>query len=64
MIDFELPYNLKAIKEVTHSVGKEVFRPIARKYDEQEHTKADEIDFFTRSHFYCWPQRLWKVQCS
>jgi acyl-CoA dehydrogenase len=45
MIDFELPPNLKAIKDVTHSVSVDVFRPIARKYDENEHSKAEEIEF-------------------
>ncbi len=45
MIDFELPPPLKMVKDLTHSVARDTFRPIARKYDEEEHTKAEEIQF-------------------
>jgi acyl-CoA dehydrogenase len=45
MIDFELPPALKMIKDFTHGVGRDTFRPIARKYDEEEHTTAEELAF-------------------
>ncbi|MEW6444146.1 MAG: acyl-CoA dehydrogenase family protein [bacterium] len=45
MIDFELPPDLKMVREATHGIAKDVFRPVARKYDEQEHAKAEEIQF-------------------
>ena len=45
MIDFELPPALKMIKDFTHGVGRDTFRPISRKYDEEEHTTAEEIAF-------------------
>jgi acyl-CoA dehydrogenase len=45
MIDFELPPPLKMVKDMTYGIAKDTFRPVARKYDEQEHTKAEEIQF-------------------
>ena len=45
MIDFELPPALKMIKDFAHGVSRDTFRPIARKYDEEEHTTAEEIAF-------------------
>jgi len=33
------------VKDMTYAVGKDTFRPISRKYDEQEHTIAEEIAF-------------------
>ena len=45
MIDFELPPALKMVKDFTHGVGRDTFRPISRKYDEEEHTTAEEIAF-------------------
>jgi acyl-CoA dehydrogenase len=45
MIDFELPPALKMIKDFAHGVARDTFRPIARKYDEEEHTTAEEIAF-------------------
>ncbi len=45
MIDFELAPALKMIKDFAHGVGRDTFRPIARKYDEEEHTTAEEIAF-------------------
>ncbi|MCP4629471.1 MAG: acyl-CoA dehydrogenase, partial [bacterium] len=33
------------VKDMTHSVARDTFRPVARKYDEEEHTKAEEIQF-------------------
>jgi acyl-CoA dehydrogenase len=45
MIDFELPPALKMVKDFTHGVGRDTFRPISRKYDEEEHTVAEEIAF-------------------
>ena len=45
MIDFELPPPLKMVAELTRSVARDTFRPISRKYDEEEHTTAEEIQF-------------------
>lgn len=45
MIDFELPPELKVVRDATHSIARDVFRPISRKYDEQEHAVAEEIQF-------------------
>jgi len=45
MIDFELPPPLKMVKDMTHAVARDTFRPISRKYDEEEHTSATEIQF-------------------
>ena len=45
MIDFELPPNLRMVKEMTQAVARDTFRPISRKYDEAEHTVAEEIAF-------------------
>ncbi len=45
MIDFELPPALKMVKDFAHGVARDTFRPIARKYDEEEHTTAEEIAF-------------------
>ena len=45
MIDFELPPPLKMVKDMTQSVARDTFRPISRKYDEEEHTIAEEISF-------------------
>jgi acyl-CoA dehydrogenase len=45
MIDFELPPPLKMVKDFAHGIGRDTFRPIARKYDEEEHTIAEEIAF-------------------
>ncbi len=45
MIDFEIPPALKMIKDFAHGVARDTFRPIARKYDEEEHTTAEEIAF-------------------
>ena len=45
MIDFELPLPLKMIRDGAHGIARDVFRPISRKYDEQEHTTAEEIQF-------------------
>ncbi len=43
MIDFELPPELKLVRDATHGIARDVFRPISRKYDEQEHAAAEEI---------------------
>ncbi len=45
MIDFELPPELKMIKEFAHGVARDTFRPISRKYDEEEHTTPEELAF-------------------
>src|SRR5512139_2214091 len=45
MIDFEIPPPLKMVKDFTHGIGRDTFRPISRKYDEQEHTTAEELAF-------------------
>jgi acyl-CoA dehydrogenase len=47
MIDFELPEYLKVIKQMAHEASRDVFRPISRKYDEQEHRKVEEIAFLS-----------------
>ena len=45
MIDFELPTPLKVVKDLTHGFARDTFRPVARKYDEEEHAVAEEIQF-------------------
>lgn len=43
MIDFELSAEEKAKVEAAHSVAQEVFRPVSRKYDEEEHEDPWEL---------------------
>ena len=45
MIDFELPPPLKMVKDMVHQLARDTFRPISRKYDEEEHTVSEEIKF-------------------
>jgi len=45
MIDFELPLPLRMVKDMTHAMARDTFRPISRKYDENEHEPAEEIQF-------------------
>lgn len=45
MINLELQEELAQYREMMHSVGESVFRPIARKYDIQEHDVPEELEF-------------------
>jgi acyl-CoA dehydrogenase len=44
MINLELPEELKQLKASTHEFMMSLFRPISRKYDEQEHVYPKELD--------------------
>ncbi|MDY6934772.1 MAG: acyl-CoA dehydrogenase family protein [Spirochaetota bacterium] len=46
MIGLELPDNLIEMKKNMNNLAKDVLRPIARKYDEQEHVYPKELDVF------------------
>jgi len=46
MINLELPEEIEKIRENTHNLARDVFRPISRKYDEQEHQYPKELDIF------------------
>ena len=45
MIDLEIPKKLGALMQQARLVADNVFRPISRKYDAQEHTYPKELDF-------------------
>ena len=44
MIYLELPKSLTMLVNQAHQIGKNVFRPISRKYDEAEHVYPKELD--------------------
>ena len=44
MIGFELPESAKQVKAMLMGVAKDLFRTIARKYDEKEHTYPEELE--------------------
>ncbi len=44
MINLELPKQLRDVADMAHYVGKDMFRPISRKYDRAEHEYPKEID--------------------
>ncbi|MBW1815119.1 MAG: acyl-CoA dehydrogenase, partial [Deltaproteobacteria bacterium] len=44
MINLELTKELQQTKDFLHGVGKDLFRPIARKYDVAEHEYPKELD--------------------
>jgi acyl-CoA dehydrogenase len=44
MIQLEIPKGLRPLVERAHQVGQNLFRPIARKYDDQEHAYPKELD--------------------
>ncbi|MBT3311728.1 MAG: acyl-CoA dehydrogenase [Desulfobacterales bacterium] len=46
MINLELPKALEDVKTGINQVVKEVFRPIARKYDREEHQYPQELEMF------------------
>jgi len=46
MIILELPETLEKERESMHNLARDIFRPISRKYDEQEHEYPKELDFF------------------
>jgi acyl-CoA dehydrogenase len=46
MICLELPEQLKLNLTGLASISKDIFRPVSRKYDENEHEYATELDFF------------------
>jgi len=39
MIDFELPEQIVAARDMMHAAAENLMRPIAREYDEKEHEK-------------------------
>lgn len=43
-INLELPKKFKPLVGQTHQIATEVFRPISRKYDREEHTYPKELD--------------------
>ncbi len=43
MIDLNLSEDVEQMKKVVHDFGMGLFRPIARKYDEQEHVYPEEL---------------------
>jgi acyl-CoA dehydrogenase len=44
MINLELPKKFAPLVAQAHEVAEEVFRPISRKYDREEHTRPKELD--------------------
>ncbi len=44
MINLEIPRKLKPLVGQAHQVATEMFRPISRKYDSEEHTYPKELD--------------------
>jgi acyl-CoA dehydrogenase len=44
MINLELPRKLRPLVEQAHTVAVEVFRPISRRYDRDEHDRPKELD--------------------
>ena len=44
MIDLEIPRKFAPLIEQAHLVAREVFRPVSRKYDREEHTYPKELD--------------------
>ncbi len=44
MVNLELPEELKKARENNHNLARDIFRPISRKYDEQEHVYPKELD--------------------
>lgn len=45
MIDFEMTEEMKNSQKMTREFVEKTFRPIARKYDENEHQIAEELQF-------------------
>jgi acyl-CoA dehydrogenase len=43
MINLELPNQLVGLKQLMHAIAKDMFRPISRKYDRQEHDEPVEL---------------------
>ena len=43
MIDFEIPPEVEAARKRAHEAAENLFRPIARYYDEHEHESPDEL---------------------
>jgi acyl-CoA dehydrogenase len=44
MINLETPRKFRPLVQQAHQVAEEVLRPIARKYDREEHTRPKELD--------------------
>ncbi|HLI31543.1 MAG TPA: acyl-CoA dehydrogenase family protein [Solirubrobacteraceae bacterium] len=44
MINLEIPGRLRALAQQANEVAREVFRPISRKYDREEHAYPKELD--------------------
>ncbi|MCJ7771863.1 MAG: acyl-CoA dehydrogenase family protein [Desulfobacterales bacterium] len=49
MINLNLPEELKQLKTNTHTFAVNLFRPISRKYDKQEHVYPKELDIMRTS---------------
>lgn len=48
MINLELPKHLQDLKSLMHAVANDLFRPISRKYDKQEHAVPQELAVIDR----------------
>ena len=48
MINLELPRKFKPLVEQAHTVATEVFRPISRQYDRDEHDRPKELDMLAK----------------
>jgi acyl-CoA dehydrogenase len=48
MINLELPRKFKPLVEQAHTVATEVFRPISRQYDREEHARPKELDMLAK----------------
>ncbi len=46
MISLELPEAVEQTKQMMYGMAKDIFRPISRKYDEQEHVYPEELEVF------------------
>jgi len=49
MINLELPEAIRQAADQAHMLAEHVFRPISRKYDEQEHEYPKELDAFAEA---------------
>ena len=46
MIDLEPSEKMQNVQSSMHQMAESIFRPVARKYDEEEHTYPHELDMF------------------
>ena len=52
-MNLEIPKNLQNLSDGAYELARSVFRPISRKYDEQEHTYPKELDLFCIVSQWC-----------